>query len=428
MSVESVDLRLKVVRRSASKAPPEPAIRLTIGQTFRARCFITFDGADEDGEGDGDAVPLTGKTVVCSLKKHLGGNAIVPRQLDHVDDAGGEMELTIAASELVGQQPGTFKIDFVLIDDDTGDRTPISAVVNVDVRLGCHMPGDPVAVLPEQDPLGQGPPGAGAGDLAIGGAITSGEPLGVIFADADGKVAQDVPFFRYDPIGHYLMIGDGDPAVGEDPIAPSGPWAVDLEFDSALNAFVQLHNRHTDGAADIWLLAGGLSMGVIFGASETNTALPSFYAGGLGILFDYQLTLGDVSRAYMRLVDSAIQLLVPVYRMRTANGTIAANTFVKLSSVAGRVEQWTITDEVWQIAGVALDAGSLGIAIRVAEIRGQSLQLKTDGAAACVAGQPANISILLDGRVNGDDTTVRVGIFESSDPGGTPNALVTIRW
>ncbi len=115
---------------------------------------------------------------------------------------------------------------------------------------------------------------------------------------------------------------------------------------------------------------------------------------------------------------------------RVADGAITANTFVKLSTTtAGRRKQWLTTDGIELVAGVALSSAAIaGDVIPVAEIRGQTIQIRCDGSGTISKGAPVFYSDSSDGRISGTDNGLVAGIAEADDAGGTPDALVSIRW
>lgn len=458
--------QLEVIRGAPpSQVAPQATIRMAQGETLRMTSPIIWSDTRLPFD-------LTGAQLQFVVRDRRGGDTLISRQYEIVMGVA-ELVLVIDDTQLI--EPHAYPCDvFVKLGSPTFDRYRVlglsqfvldEAMVKSDQDVTVPVTQQPLAPGPTgpagpPGPTGpQGPPGenvptpvegdegkslivetvnpdgsyvldwldVAGGGVVIGVPVTGGEPLCVLFIDADGNLAIDPTAYRYDESAGYLMLGDAnDGGV----TVPYCPIAIDRDLDSALGPMFAVHNRRIGGVADTWYLTEGLSRGLHFGMGDTGNALPSFYRSGLGTLFDDQWTIGDVDSVYARFTGNELQVHVPIVRVQTANGAIVSQTFVKSSSVAGRVEQWSaVTDgDPYLISGVAMEDGALGVACRVAQLRNQSLTMKTDGLAACVAGTPACLAAILDGRVTGFyELGIRCGVFESSDPGGTPDAPVIVR-
>lgn len=112
-------------------------------------------------------------------------------------------------------------------------------------------------------------------------------------------------------------------------------------------------------------------------------------------------------------------------RIRQAQGTVAANTLGKSGSSDGKVDQLGTGDDARLVTGVILDAGSADDFVRVAELDGQEVQIKSDGAGALAPGDILTASGASAGRVKktttGGASTVGLSVATVS---ASANALV----
>lgn len=169
-----------------------------------------------------------------------------------------------------------------------------------------------------------------------------------------------------------------------------------------------------------------------FGGPPIGTAIPGGNANSV-IVLDSSGQLAQSANLTYISANNLLCLNAYVVHVRAADGAIVANTFVKSSdSTAGRRKQWDYAnDDPFLITGISLTAAaSPGDPIYVLEMRGQSVQVKCDGAGTISKGSVVFFSELYPGRVSGDGTgfgTIAARA-ESDDAGGIVDALVTVHW
>lgn len=102
---------------------------------------------------------------------------------------------------------------------------------------------------------------------------------------------------------------------------------------------------------------------------------------------------------------------------RVSDGVIAANTFVKSGTTAGRCAQFTTTDDPWSIIGIALDAAAgAGTTVRVVELAGFTTEIKIDGTTSIAVGDHLTASTTTSSAtpLSGRATKISVpGIFSA---------------
>lgn len=89
---------------------------------------------------------------------------------------------------------------------------------------------------------------------------------------------------------------------------------------------------------------------------------------------------------------------VPV-RYRVAAGTIAQYALVKVSTTTQQVTTLLHTDAGGLMTGIAMSAGTVGVAIPVQEALGYEVNVISDGTGAIAVGDLVDLSSTVDGEV-----------------------------
>lgn len=396
-------LQLGLVRGDASALPPQPAMRIAVGETCVYFCNVSYIGASVDPDvvsADGDPVDLTGWVVVFALKKRFGGAALITIALSEIDPPNGDVKLTIPASLLAGLEAGDYRADIWGVDPSS-QKYPLTTPLLVPIRASVYLSSDPVTPpgpemllvgvpvpqvgdvgrflqVADDDPVAfvYAEGGGGGGALAIGEDVTGGTSQSVLFVDALGRLAQAPDFFRYDGALGLFMLGDGDDPGNS---TPGAPWQLDRAWDSSLGAMSVIINRSANGIADQWFITGqGESHGLIGGMSSTATALPNHFRDALFALYDRALIVGSANRAALEIRDdlfgvnvgngsidlqaATARLPTMIYDAGVASGAIVKFTFVKAApgGSLNRYAQLSPDDDPALIVGVCIAGAGSG--------------------------------------------------------------------
>lgn len=108
-------------------------------------------------------------------------------------------------------------------------------------------------------------------------------------------------------------------------------------------------------------------------------------------------------------------------RVRVSDSALVVNTLTKMGTTGGRVAQLTTSDSAILVAGVALEAASgAGKCVRVVEMQGQQVSVKSDGSATISPGDVVEVSSTQNGYIRAGSTNpvgVNAGLLVAASLG-----------
>jgi hypothetical protein len=247
-------LSLEVARGGApTLRPPSGRIVLAQGETGTIDCVLTRSDT-------GAAVNLTGGAVQFAMSKRAGGAVVLSRALTVVSAVLGTLTLSFAYGDTIGLATGDYVCDIWYTDAD-GNRYPVLGLSTLSITAAVVTPGLPVSVLPEQEPLAQGPSGTDGED---------GTVLPTPTADDVGKaliVLDDSP----------VTYGYGDVTPEADPI-PCLTYLTHTSGYDAANATANVYGA-------VWKVPSGVTR-IRVRMAMRDTLMFSLVAGQYGNLAD----------------------------------------------------------------------------------------------------------------------------------------------